>query len=283
VRLLKNLDNMKQKYIYLIIVILLLTFSFSGCVGLQKVLQNPRYTYEDGALLVGGDDEPILLNNNSDAVDTTYSEVLDFIRQDGTDQLVYISRDSDTGAAPFVCSDFAEILHNNAESAGIRAAYLSIDFADGSIGHAINAFQTTDKGLINIDCTGQSVFSQLEDEASTFVFGSWDKVAYIEIGQKYGIIGLEEALSPDYTFYLEYDQKWQEYRQQLTAYNTEVKRYNQEIAGKVFRQGSPELAAIKEMESRLIAQEKALEELHREIGPSRFKPLGVVRSTFIHW
>jgi hypothetical protein len=53
-----------------------------------------------------------------------------------------------------VCADFAETLHNNAEKAGWRAAYVGIDLAGSERGHALNAFQTTDQGLVYIDCTG---------------------------------------------------------------------------------------------------------------------------------
>jgi hypothetical protein len=67
---------------------------------------------------------------------------------------------------PHVCADFAERLHNNAELAGIRCAYVSITLVEypdpynygisSSTGHACNAFQTTDRGLVYIDCTGIS-------------------------------------------------------------------------------------------------------------------------------
>jgi hypothetical protein len=53
-----------------------------------------------------------------------------------------------------VCCDFAERLHNDAEIAGLKCAYVAIDLSTG--GHAIVAFQTSDKGLIYIDDTGSS-------------------------------------------------------------------------------------------------------------------------------
>jgi hypothetical protein len=55
---------------------------------------------------------------------------------------------------PNICTDFAERLHNNAEMAGIRCAYVHVDLSNSNAGHACNAFETTDKGLIYIDCTG---------------------------------------------------------------------------------------------------------------------------------
>lgn len=101
----------------------------------------------DGAILVGADWEPIILVNNPQASNPTWNELKSFLLQDTTDEVKY---DLDT----FVCADFAEMLHNNAETAGIRAAYVCIDFAYELWGHALNAFETTDRGLVFIDCTG---------------------------------------------------------------------------------------------------------------------------------
>ena len=65
---------------------------------------------------------------------------------------------------PHVCGDFAERLHNNAEMAGIRCAYVSMTLSGytdpnhygipSNTGHACNAFQTTDRGLVYVDDTG---------------------------------------------------------------------------------------------------------------------------------
>ena len=93
------------------------------------------------------------LDNNCDAKDVSYSELISFILMDDTDKMCY-------NYSSFVCADYAEMLHNNAEAAGIKAAYVSITAPgvaqDGTVfgGHALNAFNTTDKGLIYIDCTG---------------------------------------------------------------------------------------------------------------------------------
>lgn len=63
-------------------------------------------------------------------------------------QLIYLLRDiyrnRSTG---YVCSDFAEIVHNNAEKAGIKKVWEGCDFTRGS-GHAFNMFSTTNKGVI---------------------------------------------------------------------------------------------------------------------------------------
>jgi hypothetical protein len=55
----------------------------------------------------------------------------------------------------FVCADFAVTVHNNAEKAGLRSGVVEVTFLDSNDGHALNCFNTSDKGLVFIDCTGQ--------------------------------------------------------------------------------------------------------------------------------
>ncbi|MCE5227081.1 MAG: hypothetical protein LLG05_14645 [Porphyromonadaceae bacterium] len=94
---------------------------------------------------VGGDGHTIKLMQNSSAKDPTYQEVKNFLQSDQTDKHSYI-------LGKFVCADFAEQVQNNAEIAGYNCAFVDITFAD-SVGHTCNAFNTTDRGLIFIDCT----------------------------------------------------------------------------------------------------------------------------------
>jgi hypothetical protein len=118
--------------------------------------------------VVGADGDYIRLLNNPAAADPTWDQLRQFLMNDTTDHVIY-------DESAFVCADFAEMLHNNAEQAGIRAAYVTLDFAGESTGHAINAFNTSDRGLIYIDDTGRS-------EAS---FCSADKEAVLRVGQEY--------------------------------------------------------------------------------------------------
>jgi hypothetical protein len=98
--------------------------------------------------ICGAGERKIWLHNNPEASNPTWNELVEFLRNDTTDQHVYY-------ISSFVCADFAEMLHNNAEKAGIRAAFVSIDLEYYPMsGHSCNAFQTTDKGLVYIDCTG---------------------------------------------------------------------------------------------------------------------------------
>lgn len=255
----------------------------AGCSAIQTFLQNPRYIYEDGAVLVDGADLPIELQNNDQAINVTFYSLIDFLRQDDTDRLAYIGRDNPDGMTPFVCSDFAERLHNNAEEAGIRAGYVSLDWVDGSIGHAINAFDTTDEGLVFIDCTGQSEYSQIVDNDRNITTGNWDKVAYVLVGRKYGVISIAYAESGDYSYFERYEMKWQEMREKLAAYNAEVRQYNQTLRENVFIEDSPEIERMRAWEKELAAKEEEINELNRQVGLARFRPLGIVDSYDIHW
>ena len=131
----------------------------------------------------------IVLINNKNAANPTYAQLLNFLQNDTTDKYPYVFTGLSPGyysgtaeghvdltriqkiidgkaqpSPPDICGDFAERLHNDAEMAGIRCAYVSIDLAGytdpnnygigSNSGHALDAFQTTDKGLIFIDDTG---------------------------------------------------------------------------------------------------------------------------------
>ena len=72
----------------------------------------------------------------------TFEEAISFLEEDKTDSNEYIEGE-------YVCSHFAGDVNNNAESQGVRCALVDVRFP-GS-GHAIIAFDTTDKGLVYFD------------------------------------------------------------------------------------------------------------------------------------
>jgi hypothetical protein len=77
----------------------------------------------------------------------TYQEMKDFLKRDTTNSHRY------EGTAPgaYDCENFASDVCNNAEAEGIRAAVVFLDYENTNLGHAIVAFETTDKGLIFIE------------------------------------------------------------------------------------------------------------------------------------
>ena len=111
------------------------------------------YNSYKSAYIAGAKGDIKYLDNNEFAKDMTYSEVISFVLEDETDKVEY-------NYSSFVCADSAEMLHNNAEAAGIKCAYVSVSatgISDDGVpfyGHALNAFNTTDRGLIYIDSTG---------------------------------------------------------------------------------------------------------------------------------
>ena len=70
-----------------------------------------------------------------------------FLSQDQTEMHPYIEDVYD-------CSQFSRDVHNNAEARGIRAAVVQVKFRNEVVSHALNAFLTTDYGLVYVDCTG---------------------------------------------------------------------------------------------------------------------------------
>ncbi|AKB85878.1 hypothetical protein [Methanococcoides methylutens] len=140
--------------------------------------------YESNTLSMTPYGKHIDITNYINSTDPTWDELILFIQEDETDQICF---DDDS----FVCADYAEMLHDNAEKEGIKAAYVSIQFKDKDTGHAINAFRTTDRGLVFIDCTG----AYEEDKEILMKNGhiNLDKVAYLKEGENLGLIPLKEV------------------------------------------------------------------------------------------
>jgi len=157
----------------------------------------------------------IVLINNSEAKNPTYSELLAFLKADETDKFPYqptllvvgfyygeaedkiklgpiknIIEGLTKPTPPRICADFAERLHNNAEIAGIRAGYVSLDLVGytdptnldipPNSSHALNVFETVDRGLVFIDSTGSlGGYGPLHGEATT---------NSLEVGQPYNLV-----------------------------------------------------------------------------------------------
>jgi hypothetical protein len=244
-------------------------------INLLPAEDTSGHVYSNGAIECGADGEPIELVNNPDAADPTYEELVVFIKEDPTDKHLY--------SYNYVCSDFAETVHNNAEAAGIRAAWVAIDLVGRDEGHACNAFETTDKGLVYIDCTGEGPGSNIRGSADQPPAPSRDAVAYLEIGRKYGLIAIDYAKSLSYSFYQEYMQKWQDFEARLESYNSEIERYNREISGQVYTIGSAEEKRISAWEAELEKERQELEILAAELGESCYEQVGIVADIHINW
>jgi hypothetical protein len=198
--------------------------------------------------------------------DPTWSELEEFLERDDTDTIPYTEDDFD-------CSGFAITLRDRAWRYGMRSAYVELVFSEGE-GHALNAFDTTDKGLIYVDNTQA------------------DQIAYIEVGQLCGAIHLDTVKSryiacsgdPDefwgsleyttssdlfsYSYYVDYQERVQFYEESVDAYIAALNAYNRD---------SSEWSR-----SRLTRWFENIEALGEDIGTIS-EPMGVVESVEVYW
>ena len=199
------------------------------------------------------------------------------LKKDLTDSKEYVGY----GPNAYVCSDFAEEVHNNAEIVGIRAGWVGVTFEGTDDGHALNAFETIDRGLVYIDCTNGSDSGNGDNKPH-----SWDTIAYIKTGERYGIIHIDRAESLLYDFYVDYEKAWREHKVLLKSYNEEVKKFNNEVSQKVYTIGSPEEHFITTWKGELMEKEKILENQKKELGDywyeSEFSSY-TVKNVRIHW
>jgi hypothetical protein len=254
----------------------------------------------------------VVLLNNETAENPTWHELKSFLISDTTDENSYLP-------GIRVCSEFAAELHNNAERDGIRAAWVALEFKDDSEGHALNAFETTDQGLVFIDSTGGISIIQIptvDKETGTITeetrcFDSHDKKAYVQINRQCGFIGLEVPSSFDYKAYLDYIYRWDrlearagayvnaadKYNSYLETYNQKVEEYEFMLGGRTVIEDEAEYDKLRNMYDELdqmrseLDQERA--ELNKEVyrinaeienlGRCRREPLGVVKSVEIYW
>ena len=193
-----------------------------------------------------------------------------FISQDQTDKNTYIKDIYD-------CSEFSRDVHNNAEAAGIQGAVVQVKFRNESIGHALNAFLTTDRGLVFVDSTGAGLqISETEQQLNEQA--NLDKMAYVASGKKLGLISLGKNTPLDYASYEKMEVDWDSYYQELIAYNSLC----QEPMGP--DSNIEELNWIRKQarEFRLKAQKAFLDRLRAELEPI-WEPMGIVESIRIYW
>jgi hypothetical protein len=96
-----------------------------------------------------------------------------------------------------------------------------------------------------------------------------DTVAYIELGEVYGLVSIDNAsyYGLDYSGY----RRWQ---QDMAAFESELALYNQRLGGRTF---------VPEDEYRqLKAQAEIIDELAERIG-GLYQPLGTVTTVKIYW
>ncbi|WP_410509772.1 hypothetical protein RSJ42_06015 [Methanosarcina hadiensis] len=99
----------------------------------------------------------LMFINNDSAENVPYNEVLEFISKDQTDKTKYVNN-------KWNCVNYAQTVHNNAEKQGIRCGLVEVKFKNLRATHAFNVFNTTDKGLVFVDCTGSEINHDLNGD-----------------------------------------------------------------------------------------------------------------------
>jgi hypothetical protein len=227
---------------------------------------------------------PIRLVENPAARDPTWAQLVAFVATDQTDTHAYVEEEP----GGYMCAEFARDVHNNAEKAGIRAGFVALSFAGESVGHALDAFETTDRGLVYIDCTGGRMYADMPDAVITrncmfLQTQTHDTVAYIEVGQPYGRIPIYLAASTDYAFYAQHVEEWNTYVALLEAYDRDLAAFDAEYDHKRVQAGSADWKAWQAGQKLLDAANARLEAMESELGAYPFESLGVVEKVYIKW
>jgi hypothetical protein len=231
----------------------------------------------------GGRPQGVFLEDNIAAVNPTWRQLVDFLETDLTDTHYYIP-------SSYTCAEFAETLHNAAEKAGIRSAFVGVDFGDDILKHALNGFYTIDQGWVFINSMGTelSLPMTLESPSSEYqksdLFDGWsgDSVGFIRIGAELGFVHISIADSSDYSFYEYWKSRKQAFKTALEQYNLDVQSYNDWIDGRVFYRGTPDSKRVESWSKELDEQKSALEHDALALGPD-YDPMGVVKRIDIYF
>lgn len=221
-------------------------------------LRNQLRLYQELGITVSEGVQPfylgIHLSNSPTAANPTWKQLKSFLLKDETDEKTYVPN-------TYMCSEFAEDVHDNAEATGIRAAWVAIDFEEGGAPHALNAFVTSDKGLIYVDCTGEGLLVPTLQESSL----ECDKIAYVAVGSECGLISLAPATPLDYAGY----------RQAQDTYDALLERYTA-LYDRCGGYATPGECW------QLLAMYDEQEEMVASIGQF-WKPMGTVSSIEVYW
>ena len=148
----KKISINVSNYLFVILIIMILTGSvmyFGVCINNQKIektIKNLKSITQENKEKYNISDENLnLLKKIEKRIihNPTYEEALDFIKKDQTDEENYDYLNHN-------CYHFSKKLNNNAEEKGLRCGLVKITM-NGPTPHAINVFDTTNKGLLFIE------------------------------------------------------------------------------------------------------------------------------------
>lgn len=181
---------------------------------------------------------PLIITDRRVASDVSFDELTRFLANDTTVMADYVYPN-------YTCGDFAVRLHDDAEAQGIRSGVVGIslnvtgfDDTNASIdgllksnvtgvaerGHAVNVFNTTDRGLVYIDGTGITKSEKAWGRKPLYM------VTYIQKNDTLGEISVNQSESLNYSYYKQREARYLAYYQNASEYNRAAKQFNVDIA-----------------------------------------------------
>lgn len=185
-------------------------------------------------------DQHIIMTDYRNATDVSYENLTRFLASDNTEAHDYVY-------PGYTCSDFAVRLHDNAESHGIKAGIVCVvlnttgyenawSYLDNNSlyikpyasdntdrGHAFDVFNTTDRGLVYVDCTGILEADKVNGKQP------YDMIVYVQKGQELGELSINQSDSLDYGYYAQKESRYKAYLQSIKDFNDKVKGYNADV------------------------------------------------------
>jgi len=160
---------------------------------------------QDGGYMVDSAGQPIIVPLSHGVHNPTFLEVYTFAKTNTLSDLSY-------EPGKYMCTEYALETRKEALAIGLKCAIVNIQFSQG-IGHAMTAFQTTDKGLVFLDLTGGTGEHQP---------GNYNTIGYVQVGKPYGRLPLDiGAIDPShYARYEETTSVWDK----LQAKNDAIKQ-----------------------------------------------------------
>jgi hypothetical protein len=196
---------------------------YPGIDFTSLILARTAWNSTPESLNAAGMSPPTAERRDADAV--TYTELTTFLASDHTEDRAYVYPN-------YTCLDFAVDLHNRAEAAGLKCGVVAVGFEGREEGHAFDAFPTTDRGTVFVDCTGINLTEKQDGAAAT------DNIVYLQNGSELGELPLTQVDGRlDYAFYLDrkdridaYRQLWKQYAADVSSYNADVVRHDARLA-----------------------------------------------------
>ena len=222
------------------VVACLLACVLFACLGkLAFAFIFPELIYQERLPIVNMAGQNVVINDHGDAVDPSFKELIKFLSVDLTENQNYVY-------PVYTCGDFAAHLHDEAEKQGIKCGVVGVKLNttlkenmsgtlnmsnypppyssyDTCRGHAFNAFNTTDMGMVYVDSTGITVEEKEVGNKPS------DMIVYAREGEELGEIQVDQAESLDYSYFKGKEGKYLKYLNLVDEYNSAAELLNWEI------------------------------------------------------